>query len=283
MTPSAPLAAIAVVVSLAIAAPPPPDGGAYSPSSMFDVDPRRRLQGSVPCFASGVGNFATCCPGANATGPYPTDGVCTLLSCLEIDDLSLRDDCSCYDIVVACDQVSIFAAFVDQIPGMCTSVVACCAYGGGEGGGSGASARNDSDSSAAAASLPPTIDNASWNECMYRAEDMGNYTIPDFSALIPGESSAIDLGPQMNVDVGSSAISPDIVPPPPEETTAVDAVEGEEEEEEPPEIETSSTVDATAAADPIPAAATGCANPEWFAAVALILALSSMVVPGLLV
>ena len=109
---------------------------------------------------------------------------------------------------------------------------------------------------------------------MYRAEDMGNYTIPDFSVLIPGESSAIDLGPQMNVDVGSSAISPDIVPPPPEETTAVDAVEGEEEEEEPPEIETSSTVDATAAADPIPAmsaAATGCANPEWFAAVALIL------------
>jgi hypothetical protein len=266
MTPFSPPSAIPlVVVALAVIVPP------AAPSSSYDVH-LRNLQGSVPCFASGTGNFATCCPDANATGPNPDDGLCSLLSCLEIDDLSLRDECDCGDVMVACNQVAIFAAFVDQIPEICTSVASCCtgSTGGVDGGGT---ARNVSTT------LP--VENAAWNDCMAHAEEVGNYTIPDFSVLIPGESSAIDLGPQLNVDVGAGAAMTASTEPPAAETTAV----GPSEKETSQEVETSATADATV--EPIPEAettstATGCAS-GWFAAVALVFTFSSMGVPGMLV
>ncbi|KAL3761975.1 hypothetical protein ACHAW5_006681 [Stephanodiscus triporus] len=152
------LAAIAIVVLAA----------GVVPASASASSGRRRLQAeSIACLVGGD-DYATCCP---SSGPDPDDGVCTLLTCLELEgDISLRDACACEDVVAACDQVAMFASVVDELPDMCASVSGCC--GGEEG----------------------VVDNATWDSCMAEAEAMGNHTLPDFSVLIPGGLPLIEGG-----------------------------------------------------------------------------------------
>ena len=63
-------------------------------------------QNAIACLASS-GDFETCCPAIDQTAlsADPNDGVCTLLGCLDLEVLSLRDGCSGSDIDTACDQV----------------------------------------------------------------------------------------------------------------------------------------------------------------------------------
>ena len=119
----------------------------------------RSLQASASCLANN-GTYASCCP---AQGVDPNDGVCTHLSCLEIKcRLSIRDGCSCYDIEKASDQLAMFATVVTALPDMCDMVGECCVDDGA------------------------TITNVDWDFCMAEAQEAGNFTLPDFAALIPG-------------------------------------------------------------------------------------------------
>jgi hypothetical protein len=127
-------------------------------------------QDSIACLASS-GDFATCCPNY-LLGSDPNDGVCTLLTCLELGDvdLSLRSNCDCADVVFGCEQVMPYSSIVPQLPDMCAAVSSCCASGGDDG----------------------TTANDEWDGCMSDLRTAGNYTLPDFSTLIPGGVPVID-------------------------------------------------------------------------------------------
>jgi hypothetical protein len=119
----------------------------------------RTLQASASCLANN-GTYASCCP---AGGVDPNDGLCTLLSCLEIESgLTIRDGCSCYDIAKACDQLSLFATVVAALPDMCDMVGECCVDDGA------------------------TTTNVDWDFCMAEAQEAGKFTLPDVASLVPG-------------------------------------------------------------------------------------------------
>lgn len=116
-------------------------------------------QDAIACLAS-AGDFETCCPAIDLTAlsADPTDGVCTLLGCLDLEVVSLRDGCFGSDIDTACEQVAMFASVVAELPAMCTSVALC------------SETSNDNDA---------------WDACMKDAESAGNHTLPNFSMLLP--------------------------------------------------------------------------------------------------
>ena len=151
---------LSLALSLAIAA-----GASASASASVASAGQRDLQDSVACLATG-GDFASCCP---AGGADPDDGVCTLLTCLDLSGggASIRDACSCADIVTGCGGVAAFAGVVPQLPDMCASVGTCCA---------------DDGSTA----------NGDWDACMAEAEEAGDHELPDFSALVPGGVPVFD-------------------------------------------------------------------------------------------
>jgi len=58
-----------------------------------------------------------CCP----PGSVDQDGLCTLLSCVDTTDITVRESCSCRDIKKACIHMGIF----DTLP-LCEHVNTCC-------------------------------------------------------------------------------------------------------------------------------------------------------------
>lgn len=186
--------ALALAIALAIAASAPASASAAE---------QRVLQDSVACLATG-GDFAACCPAASE-GADPDDGVCTLLTCLDLSGggASIRDVCSCADIVAGCEQVAAFAGVVPQLPDMCASVGACCADDGA------------------------TTTNADWDACMAKAEEAGDHELPDFSALVPGGVPV--FGEEPGVQTTETTVVPEIVDDGgmalPSTTTAVPATE----------------------------------------------------------
>ncbi|KAL3816462.1 hypothetical protein ACHAXA_009887 [Cyclostephanos tholiformis] len=150
-------------------------------TTRHDDDPRRHhgrrdLQESIACLASGTSDFYSCCPNY-ASGYDPSDGVCTLLSCLELGDdlLSLRSICACDAISSGCELVMPYSSVVPELPDMCIAVSSCCA-----------NSTTSSSSSSSSAAEGGGNENGAWDECMTNLRDAGNYTLPDFSTLIPG-------------------------------------------------------------------------------------------------
>ena len=75
-----------------------------------------KLQASTSCFLSN-GAYNSCCATNNGN---LSDGVCTLLPCLEIESgQSIRVGCLFYNIRKACDQVAAFTIFVAALPDIC--------------------------------------------------------------------------------------------------------------------------------------------------------------------
>jgi len=170
---------------------------------------------TVACLLGG-GDIPTCCP----TGAVDeNDGVCTLLACVELDEIAIKDTCQCMDIIAACEDISLvtlFAQVVPQLPGMCSSVSACCA--------------------------DETVVNTDWNTCMSEkaeaGEEGGGFDTPDFGALIPG------LVPEAEGDV-TTTVEPEEPPVEGGETEKPEAeeppVDGEEPEAEEPPVEEEET------------------------------------------
>ena len=147
------LCKLSSAILLSLGAPKIVAGGASADTA------KRSLQASVSCLAN-EGTYASCCP---TQGVDPNDGVCTLLSCLEIESgLSIRDGCSCYDIEKACDQLALFALVVAALPDMCDMVGECCVDDG------------------------TTTTNVDWDFCMAEGQEAGKFTLPDFASLVPG-------------------------------------------------------------------------------------------------
>mmetsp|Transcript_2262 Transcript_2262/g.5582 ORF Transcript_2262/g.5582 Transcript_2262/m.5582 type:complete len:191 (-) Transcript_2262:393-965(-) len=81
----------------------------------------RALQASLGCLTSGSTSASQCCPRAD-----PNDGLCTLLWCLNPDDMTLNDGCSCEQITRTCDQLSSFAFIVPGLWESCEGARQCC-------------------------------------------------------------------------------------------------------------------------------------------------------------
>mmetsp|Transcript_27771 Transcript_27771/g.66930 ORF Transcript_27771/g.66930 Transcript_27771/m.66930 type:complete len:493 (-) Transcript_27771:49-1527(-) len=119
------------------------------------IPAQRSLQASAICLAGQTTPFEECCPSKSAD-----DGICTILWCANLEDITIRDDCQCDQLKNACGQiVPLFGAMIAGLPEMCESVSTCC-----------------SDSTP----------NSDWDSCMAKAEDDGLYTPPNFGILIPG-------------------------------------------------------------------------------------------------
>ena len=114
----------------------------------------RSLQDSLTCMLVG-GDFTSCCPAAN-----PNDGICTLLWCVNLDEVAVNDGCACGQIETACGQVAAFASAVEGLGAMCEQVDTCCDAG--------------------------TTANGGFNSCMGKAVEDGVVSVPDFGSLIPG-------------------------------------------------------------------------------------------------
>ena len=132
-------------------------------------------QPSVACLAGGQ-DFLDCCPAAKD----PSDGVCTLLHCVNLDSLEIRDNCNCAELEEACSQVIVFAAILPELPGMCDAVDDCC--------GSADTANSD------------------WNTCM----ETKDIDVPNFDAMIPGGIPVLEPGPVI-IDAGEEELGPVIV------------------------------------------------------------------------
>jgi hypothetical protein len=112
---------------------------------------------SIMCLAgalSGAGgsSFVDCCPEAT-----PDDGICTMLWCIDITDLSVKDGCACAQLETSCAQLADFGDLVPNMPEACAAVAECCADDGSTAGG-------DFDSCMGGKGLTP----------------------PDFASLVPG-------------------------------------------------------------------------------------------------
>lgn len=102
-----------------------------------------------------LGNdFQECCPSKEG------HGVCTLLWCVDLDQVSIRNNCNCVELEDACSEVSIFAAMVNGLDDMCTAVGYCC---------------EDVD-----------VVNSEWDTCMDTKIAAGEFVVPDFDTIIPG-------------------------------------------------------------------------------------------------
>ncbi|KAL3815519.1 hypothetical protein ACHAXA_007375 [Cyclostephanos tholiformis] len=159
-----------------------PAVGSGHQGSIIGISSRRDLQNSIACLASGSSDFYGCCPNY-LSGADPDDGVCTLLTCLELgsDMLSLRSNCACDDIVSGCEQVAPYSSIVGELPDMCVAVSSCCTV---EDGGT---------------------SNENWDNCMTQLGSEGNYTLPDFSTIIPGGIPVIETDDDSSASATTSA------------------------------------------------------------------------------
>jgi hypothetical protein len=137
----------------------------------------RTLQSSILCLASGI-DFIDCCP----SGPDPNDGACTLLSCVNFDNVTIRDDCDCSQLEVACGQVAVFADLVANLYEMCIAVDNCCDDGGAD----------TTLYSKVAIVAATTTSNSEFETCMASTIDDSGMAIPDIDALLPGGDGISD-------------------------------------------------------------------------------------------
>ena len=154
-----PLLSLATVVALGDAATttaaPESSGGG---SLLFSPPP------STTCLAANFatgGDFLDCCPAAD-----PNDGICTIIWCVNPEDLSLRDDCACEQVEAACKQLSMFTSAVDGLSEACTAMDGCCETG--------------------------VTSNSDFASCTEDAVAMSNITIPDIHGLVPGGVPNLD-------------------------------------------------------------------------------------------
>eukprot|EP00581_Thalassiosira_minuscula_P016124 CAMPEP_0183727380 /NCGR_PEP_ID=MMETSP0737-20130205/25591_1 /TAXON_ID=385413 /ORGANISM="Thalassiosira miniscula, Strain CCMP1093" /LENGTH=193 /DNA_ID=CAMNT_0025959007 /DNA_START=129 /DNA_END=710 /DNA_ORIENTATION=+ len=120
-------------------------------------DEVRRLQSSIACLMGGS-DFTDCCPSA-----LESDGVCSILWCVDIEEMAIRDGCHCTQIHRSCRQLAPLAFLVPGLTDMCSEVNDCCVY---------------QDTS-----------NDDFNTCMSNAISVGDMQIPDIEALdslVPG-------------------------------------------------------------------------------------------------
>ena len=80
--------------------------GASSSSAAAYSNGERSLQASALCIMGGT-PFTECCPAAD-----PGDGICTMLWCVDIDNVSVRDSCDCAQVNKACGLVGVFSTAV---------------------------------------------------------------------------------------------------------------------------------------------------------------------------
>mmetsp|Transcript_29960 Transcript_29960/g.55357 ORF Transcript_29960/g.55357 Transcript_29960/m.55357 type:complete len:172 (+) Transcript_29960:85-600(+) len=111
----------------------------------------RILQASIGCIIGGK-EFTECCPSAN-----PRDGFCTLIWCIDVDEVALNNACGCGQIERACGQLRIYAFLLPGLSDMCSQVRDCCDDG--------------------------TTTNDGVNTCMTTAFEV---TVPNFESIIPG-------------------------------------------------------------------------------------------------
>mmetsp|Transcript_35940 Transcript_35940/g.61316 ORF Transcript_35940/g.61316 Transcript_35940/m.61316 type:complete len:270 (-) Transcript_35940:219-1028(-) len=114
----------------------------------------RTLQGSLGCMMSGESDFFECCPEAD-----PNDGICTMLWCVDAENVAVRDACGCGQVKKACEQLAQVIVAVQGLPGICDTVTTCCTDEEG--------------------------DNVVFNECMGTTMKENNMKKPDFNALLP--------------------------------------------------------------------------------------------------
>jgi hypothetical protein len=167
-----------LLISVVLAAAVAPGNASSSSASANDASIDRTLQSSILCLASGI-DFSDCCP----SGADPNDGACTLLTCVNFDNITIRgDDCNCAQLEVACGQVAVFADLVANLSEMCIAVDNCC--DGGEGSG-GAGASTTSYSKTATVDTT-TTSNSDFDRCMATTIEESGLAVPDIDALLPG-------------------------------------------------------------------------------------------------
>jgi len=159
LSPKLSSASILSLVALLAAA-----GDASAAASNYDIlakssnnGEERSLQASAGCLL-GQKPFEECCPAAD-----PDDGICTMLWCVDLKDVTVKDNCSCDQVKAACGQVVANQMFVMAVSGlkeMCASVESCC-----------------TDTAAT---------NDEYNTCMTSAGERGEYAKPNFDTLLPG-------------------------------------------------------------------------------------------------
>lgn len=153
----------------------------------------RNLQGSIACIVGGQKTVPECCAEASTD-----DAVCTLLTCVDLANVSVRDTCSCSMINAGCNGVAMFTGMVPGLLEMCNQADTCC--------GSDAAASN-------------TV----FNACMGKAVADGDVTLPDFSAIIPGGIPDMSgLTGTTSTAAAVPATLPEVDPVPPQ-TAATDA------------------------------------------------------------
>jgi len=157
---------------------------------------------SMGCIAGGK-DFVECCPAAS-----PDDGICTMLWCVDLNAVEIKDGCGCGQIVTACTQVSMFNGLVEGLSDMCEAVDTCC----------------DADSTT----------NDEFDTCIASAMENGDFVVPDLAALLPdgppdmsGDGEDITTGMEPTKPATATTVAPDgaelIEPDNSEETDTSDA------------------------------------------------------------
>eukprot|EP00578_Thalassiosira_sp_NH16_P020102 CAMPEP_0181083350 /NCGR_PEP_ID=MMETSP1071-20121207/4110_1 /TAXON_ID=35127 /ORGANISM="Thalassiosira sp., Strain NH16" /LENGTH=229 /DNA_ID=CAMNT_0023165001 /DNA_START=108 /DNA_END=797 /DNA_ORIENTATION=- len=115
----------------------------------------RELQASLGCLINR--SASQCCPSAS-----PTDGICTVLWCLNPDDMTVNDGCTCEQITRSCNQLSGYQFLVAGLSESCEGARQCC-------GSRWSRARTT---------------NAAYNSCMGAKVDRG-MAVPNFDSFFP--------------------------------------------------------------------------------------------------
>ena len=107
------IATVATIVGLAVA---DDNNNHFQPA-------QRKLQASIVCMmgAETSEDVLDCCPAADED-----DGVCTMIHCVNLDDMSLNDSCDCGQMKTACGQLSVYAFMLDGLEDTCAAVGKCC-------------------------------------------------------------------------------------------------------------------------------------------------------------
>jgi len=163
--------AVEATIAAATAAPaakPEADATTAAASAAATVAPPVKTQAASQATPAAAGNvslppsamclgaespFLQCCPAVD-----PEDGLCTMLWCVESDDLTVRDNCTCDQVKTACVQVSPLAGMAPGLSEMCAAADECCVDGG--------------------------TSNDDFDSCMATAKE--GFEIPDFEGLFPG-------------------------------------------------------------------------------------------------
>mmetsp|Transcript_17585 Transcript_17585/g.31809 ORF Transcript_17585/g.31809 Transcript_17585/m.31809 type:complete len:241 (+) Transcript_17585:75-797(+) len=123
---------------------------------LFTDDDRSLQVDSAACLASGDPP-EQCCPCAK-----PDDGICTLLWCVDIENVNVNDGCVCSQIDTACVQLKTLGLVLAMVPGvteLCAKAGECCVDG--------------------------MAINGDFNACMKAALDASEIQVPDLSLIVP--------------------------------------------------------------------------------------------------